>query len=106
MAAEVKTAYGLNDTQANAFEFLTRVQPVGLLQGPPGTGKTKFIAALVHFALSNNLARNVLLASQSNDAVDNAAEAVLSLFGPNARPAIVRVAVNSGEGENSASNEN
>lgn len=90
-AAEVKTAYGLNDTQASAFEFLTRVQPVGLLQGPPGTGKTKFIAALVHFALSNNLARNVLLASQSNDAVDNAAEAVLSLFGPNARPAIVRV---------------
>jgi hypothetical protein len=90
-AAEVKTAYGLNDTQANAFEFLTRVQPVGLLQGPPGTGKTKFIAALVHFALSNNLARNVLLASQSNDAVDNAAEAVLSLFGPSARPAIVRV---------------
>lgn len=90
-AAEVKTAYGLNDTQANAFEFLTRVQPVGLLQGPPGTGKTKFIAALVHFALSNNLARNVLLASQSNDAVDNAAEAVLTLFGPNARPAIVRV---------------
>jgi hypothetical protein len=90
-AAEVKTAYGLNDTQANAFEFLTRVRPVGLLQGPPGTGKTKFIAALVHFALSHNLVRNVLLASQSNDAVDNAAEAVLTLFGPNARPAIVRV---------------
>lgn len=90
-AAEVKTVYGLNDTQANAFEFLTRVQPVGLLQGPPGTGKTKFIAALVHFVLSNNLARNVLLASQSNDAVDNAAEAVLTLFGPNSRPAIVRV---------------
>ncbi|VIO79127.1 AAA domain-containing protein [Bradyrhizobium ivorense] len=90
-AAEVKATYGLNDTQANAFEYLTRVQPVGLLQGPPGTGKTKFIAALVHFALSNNLVRNVLLASQSNDAVDNAAEAVLTLFGPNARPAIVRV---------------
>jgi len=90
-AAEVKSTYGLNDTQASAFEFLTRVSPVGLLQGPPGTGKTKFIAALVHFALSNNLAKNVLLASQSNDAVDNAAEAVLTLFGPNARPAIVRV---------------
>jgi serine/threonine protein kinase len=90
-ADEVKTEYGFNDTQAKAFEFLTRIQPVGLLQGPPGTGKTKFIAALVHFALSKNLARNVLLASQSNDAVDNAAEAVLSLFGPKARPAIVRV---------------
>ncbi|GAB9118074.1 AAA domain-containing protein [Bradyrhizobium diazoefficiens] len=90
-AEEVKTEYGFNDTQAKAFEFLTRVQPVGLLQGPPGTGKTKFIAALVHFVLSKNLARNVLLASQSNDAVDNAAEAVLSLFGLKARPAIVRV---------------
>lgn len=91
-ADEVKSLYGLNDTQADAFEFLTRVQPIGLLQGPPGTGKTRFIGALVHFALTKNLARNVLLASQSNDAVDNAAEAVLDLFDPvDGRPAIVRV---------------
>src|SRR5258708_5224502 len=91
-ADEIKSLYGLNDTQAEAFEHLTRVQPVGLLQGPPGTGKTRFIGALVHFALTRKLARNVLVASQSNDAVNNAAEAILALFDPNAgQPSIVRV---------------
>jgi tRNA A-37 threonylcarbamoyl transferase component Bud32 len=91
-ADEIKSLYGLNDTQAEAFEHLTRVQPVGLLQGPPGTGKTRFIGALVHFALTRKLARNVLVASQSNDAVNNAAEAILALFDPNdGQPSIVRV---------------
>jgi serine/threonine protein kinase len=91
-AREVKELYQLNDTQAEAFERLVCVQPVGLLQGPPGTGKTRFIGALVHFALTRNLARNVLLASQSHEAVNNAAEAVLRLFrAEDERPSIVRV---------------
>ena len=91
-AREVEDLYKLNETQAEAFERLVCVQPVGLLQGPPGTGKTRFIGALVHFALTRNLARNVLLASQSHEAVNNAAEAVLRLFkAEDERPSIVRV---------------
>lgn len=77
----VKAHYGLNDTQASAFARLATCRPLGLLQGPPGTGKTKFIGALVHYALTHGLARNVLLASQSHEAVNTAAEAVLRLLG-------------------------
>jgi len=79
--SQVKERYGLNDTQARAFARLATCRPLGLLQGPPGTGKTKFIGALVHYALTNGLARNVLLASQSHEAVNNATEAVLRLLG-------------------------
>ncbi|RWO70224.1 MAG: hypothetical protein EOS17_14240 [Mesorhizobium sp.] len=84
--------YGLNDVQARAFADLVRVRPLGLLQGPPGTGKTEFIASFVHFALTENLVRNVLLASQSHEAVNNAAEAVLRLFrAEGSDPSLVRV---------------
>jgi len=73
--------YGLNPSQVAAFKLLLGCRPLGLLQGPPGTGKTRFIGSLVHFALTHGLARNVLVASQSHEAVNNAAEAVLRLFG-------------------------
>jgi hypothetical protein len=73
--------YKLNPTQVAAFKGIVAHRPLGLLQGPPGTGKTRFIGALVHYALTHGLARNVLVASQSHEAVNNAAEAVLSLFG-------------------------
>ena len=91
-AKQIKDLYSLNNTQAKAFARLVSIRPVGLLQGPPGTGKTFFIGVLVHFALTTGLARNVLLASQSHEAVNNAAEAVLRLFNPaDGRPSIVRV---------------
>jgi len=77
---EIIDAYALNRVQADAFAKLISQRPLGLLQGPPGTGKTRFIAALVHYALRHNLAKNVLLASQSHEAVNGAAEAVLKLF--------------------------
>lgn len=84
--------YGLNAAQAKAFRKLLTVRPVGALQGPPGTGKTHFIAALAHYALTHGLARNILLASQSHEAVNNAAEAVLKLFaGDDEAPSILRV---------------
>ncbi|WP_250523560.1 MULTISPECIES: AAA domain-containing protein [unclassified Caballeronia] len=73
--------YQLNPVQQQAFKEIVDLRPLGLLQGPPGTGKTRFIGALVHYALTHGLARNVLLASQSHEAVNNAAEAVLDLFG-------------------------
>lgn len=85
-------AYGLNKDQREAFRKLLSVRPLGALQGPPGTGKTLFIAALAHFALTRGLARNILLASQSHEAVNNAAEAVLRLFADqDEQPSILRV---------------
>jgi serine/threonine protein kinase len=78
--AEIIDDYELNHVQAAAFAKLISQRPLGLLQGPPGTGKTRFIAALVHYALRHNLAKNVLVASQSHEAVNGAAEAVLKLF--------------------------
>jgi serine/threonine protein kinase len=73
--------YGLNDDQAGAFKHLWKFGPVGLLQGPPGTGKTLFIASLVHYALIHARLRNVLVLSQSNEAVNTAAERILQVSG-------------------------
>jgi serine/threonine protein kinase len=89
---ELQSRYGLNDSQSKAFLSIWAKRPIGLLQGPPGTGKTKFIAALVHHALSSGSIRNVLLSSQSHEAVNNAAEGVLRLFRKDgAEPSIVRI---------------
>ena len=73
-----KLLFTLNAQQREAFCKLWSYGPVGLLQGPPGTGKTAFIASFVHFALTRG-ARNILLASQSHEAVNNAAEKVVDL---------------------------
>lgn len=88
--------YELNPSQEDAMSTLLAVRPVGLLQGPPGTGKTKFIAALTHYVLAKGLAHNVLLASQSHEAVNNAAESVLALFRKSgSNPSILRVGAES-----------
>jgi hypothetical protein len=85
-------SYGLNPDQEAAFARIIANRPVGLLQGPPGTGKTRFIAALAHYALTKGLARNVLLASQSHEAVNTAAEAVLTLFrNGGVQPSLLRI---------------
>ncbi len=89
---EELSRYGLNAVQRTAFQKLLTVRPLGALQGPPGTGKTHFISALAHYALTHGMARNILLASQSHEAVNNAAEAVLRLFaGQDEQPSILRV---------------
>lgn len=88
----LKEQYALNDQQAEALSAVLATRPLALVQGPPGTGKTVFIAALVHAALTSGLARNVLLASQAHEAVNNAAEAVLKLFARAGEvPSILRV---------------
>lgn len=90
--------YGLNSDQEAAFAHVVSNRPVGLLQGPPGTGKTRFIAALAHYALTNGLARNVLLASQSHEAVNTAAEALLTLFrNDGAPPSLLRIGRDEGQ---------
>jgi serine/threonine protein kinase len=73
------SCYKLNEDQAEAFKHLWKFGPVGLLQGPPGTGKTLFIASLVHYALTRAHLRNVLVLSQSNEAVNTAAERILQV---------------------------
>lgn len=88
----IQKRYRLNDSQAEAFERLLGAEPLGLLQGPPGTGKTKFIASFIHYVVTAELARNVLLASQSHEALNNAAEEVTKLFRETGdEPSLVRL---------------
>jgi serine/threonine protein kinase len=69
----------LNDQQRDALLQSFINGPISLLQGPPGTGKTKFISSFVHLVLSRGLAKNILLVSQSHEAVNNALEKVSDL---------------------------
>gem|GEM_PF-3946646 len=79
-AAELSERYRLNPDQGRALWGAITGPPVVLVQGPPGTGKTTFIAALCHYLTETAGATNVLVASQSHEAVDNAAEAVANLY--------------------------
>lgn len=92
-ASELQSRYGLNETQGSAMAHILQTGPVSLLQGPPGTGKTKFIASFVHFILTEGHAKNVLLVSQSHEAVNNAlGKSRELLVGKDARGAsVVRV---------------
>lgn len=73
---EHNTTISLNQAQKEAFQRLINHGPVSLLQGPPGTGKTEFIAAFVHYLFEQQNANNILLVSQSHEAVDTAAERI------------------------------
>ena len=61
-----------NQDQMIAVEKMLNVEDVTLIQGPPGTGKTTVIAEAIYQFVSRG--QRVLVASQSNDAVDNALE--------------------------------
>ncbi|WP_337180302.1 AAA domain-containing protein [Sphingopyxis granuli] len=74
-------AYSLNMGQRTAFRSILASGPVGLLQGPPGTGKTRFIGAIVHWLVTRAGASKILVASQSHEAVNGAAEELIKLFG-------------------------
>lgn len=75
---EGQLVFSLNRQQRDAFAKLWSMGPLSLLQGPPGTGKTSFIASFIHYAMSHG-AQSILLASQSHEAVNNAAEKVIEL---------------------------
>lgn len=66
----------LNEAQRHAFQKLIANGPLSLLQGPPGTGKTEFISAFVHYLFDVQKVRNILLVSQSHEAVNTAAERI------------------------------
>lgn len=69
----------LNPTQKEAFRKVLNNGPISLLQGPPGTGKTWFIASLLHYLMTKESARRILLVSQAHEAVNNALEKGLEL---------------------------
>lgn len=64
----------LNPSQREAFRRVLGNGPISLLQGPPGTGKTWFIASLLHYLMTKEGARRILLVSQAHEAVNNALE--------------------------------
>jgi len=66
----------LNSKQREAFQKLISYGPLSMLQGPPGTGKTEFIAAFVHYLVEKQDVHNILLVSQSHEAVNTAAERI------------------------------
>lgn len=69
----------LNPSQKEAFKMALGNGPISLLQGPPGTGKTWFIASLLHYLMTKESARRILLVSQAHEAVNNALEKGLEL---------------------------
>lgn len=61
-----------NENQKKAVYKMLAAPDLCLVQGPPGTGKTTVIAEAIYQFVRNGY--RVLVASQSNDAVDNALE--------------------------------
>lgn len=61
-----------NENQKEAVLKMLQTPDLGLIQGPPGTGKTTVIAEGTYQFVKQG--DRVLIASQSNDAVDNALE--------------------------------
>lgn len=62
----------LDDRKREAIERAMGSPDIFVVQGPPGTGKTSFIAELVEQTLRADSDARVLIASQTNVAVDNA----------------------------------
>ncbi|SVC89113.1 uncharacterized protein METZ01_LOCUS341967, partial [marine metagenome] len=76
------TSLELNPSQEHAVRGALQAEDVFFIQGPPGTGKTTVIAEIINQATQGG--KKVLLASQSNDAVDNALGKLSK--SPNVRP--------------------
>jgi hypothetical protein len=72
----------LNQQQDRAVRAALNSPDVFLIQGPPGTGKTTVIAEIINQATEDG--KKILLASQSNLAVDNALARLSKT--PNVRP--------------------
>ncbi len=69
----------LDDNQKEAVKKALNLHPnaeILLIQGPPGTGKTTVIVEIIKQYLVNNSQNKILVASQSNQALDNVLEKV------------------------------
>lgn len=73
----------LNDSQKRIVQMMLVAQDVFLCQGPPGTGKTTVIAEAVYQLTKRN--KRVLIASQTNLAVNNALSKLLRYEYPGIR---------------------
>jgi serine/threonine protein kinase len=79
----------IDDDKQDAVRRALGSQDIFLVEGPPGTGKTTFIAELVAQVVRRNPAARVLIASQTNVALDNALERIGKL--PELRGRVVRL---------------
>ena len=73
-AQVAKWGLDLDDTKKEAVQLALGAPDLFLVQGPPGTGKTSLIAETVDQCLRANPSARILIASQTNVAVDNALE--------------------------------
>ena len=64
----------LDARKQSAVELALGAKEVLIIHGPPGTGKTRFIAETVSQLLKKQPDARILIASQTNVAVDNAVE--------------------------------
>ncbi|MEX0058113.1 AAA domain-containing protein [Clostridium butyricum] len=70
----------IDDSKLRSLEGALSANDIYLLQGPPGTGKTKFISELVCQILKENPMSKILIASQSNVAVDHSLAKIKDLM--------------------------
>ncbi len=76
---KVKSPYLKNDeSQRDAVLEAINKKPVYLIQGPPGTGKTTVIVEIIEQLVQQNTNVKILITSQSNLAVDNVLEKLVS----------------------------
>ena len=68
-----------DETQKNAVIDAIHKKPIYLIQGPPGTGKTTVIIEMIEQLINQNKDIKILVVSQSNLAVDNVLERLLSM---------------------------
>lgn len=70
----------LNPLQRAAFRKVVKYGPVSMLKGPPGTGKTEFISTLAHYLYAKQKVANILIVSQSHEAVNTSVERIRKQF--------------------------
>ncbi|MBP5400533.1 MAG: AAA family ATPase [Bacteroidales bacterium] len=67
-----------SDNQRRAICNALDLQPLSVIQGPPGTGKTTVITEIVFQILAHEPKSKILICSQTNNAVDQVLENLLS----------------------------
>lgn len=70
----------IDEPKLRSLEGALGAEDLYLLQGPPGTGKTTFISELVYQILKRDSRSKILIASQSNVAVDNSLSKIKELL--------------------------
>ena len=77
---DIKFLSNLEESQEIAVKKALKAEDIFVLQGPPGTGKTTFIGELVYQLMKMSPESKILIASQSNVAVDHALNKIQSIL--------------------------